>query len=126
MWLATPVCRTSTGLAPWSFARPWRYHEWMNAPPRSPSTKSPGDITSPAWRVIARRTWQAASSQHSSLDAAGIAFFGVWAFLPALAALVGLGGLIFDPSEILDVLSRIRMELPESLAVVVVGQLQAI
>jgi len=98
----------------------------MTASPVPPPTKSPGDITGRGWRAIAARSWRAAWSQHSSLDAAGIAFFGVWAFLPALAALVGFGGLIFDPSEIFDLLSRIRMELPESLAVVVVGQLQAI
>jgi membrane protein len=93
---------------------------------REPPTKSPVDITSPGWWEVATRTWRAASSQHSSLDAAGIAFFGIWAFFPALAALVGLGGLVFDRSEILALLSRVRTELPESLAVVVVGQLQAI
>jgi membrane protein len=98
----------------------------MNAPHVPPPTKSPVDITSPGWREVATRTWRAASSQHSSLDAAGIAFFGIWAFFPALAALVGLSGLLFDRSEILNLLSRVKMELPESLAVVVVGQLQAI
>jgi membrane protein len=98
----------------------------MDAPHAPPPTKSPGDITRPAWREIATRTWRAAWSQHSSLDAAGIAFFGIWAFLPALAALVGLGGLLFDRSEVLNLLSRVRTELPESLAVIVVGQLQTI
>lgn len=72
------------------------------------------------------RTWRAASSQHSALDAAGIAFFGVWAFFPALAALVALGGVLFGRPEILHLLSRVRVDLPESFAVVVVGQLQAI
>ena len=73
-----------------------------------------------------KRTWRAASSQHSSLTAAGIAFFGVWAFFPALAALMALGGLLFGRSEILHLLSRVRIDLPESFDVVVVGQLQAI
>jgi len=90
-----------------------------------PSTKSPADIPRPGWRDIAIRTWRAATSQHSSLDAAGIAFFGIGAFFPALGALVGLGGL-FERSEILSVLSRVKTNVPESLAVVVVGQLQAI
>jgi membrane protein len=98
----------------------------MNGPHAPLPTKTPGDITSPGWREIARRTWRAASSQHSSLDAAGIAFFGIWALFPALAALVGLGGLLFGRSEILNLLSRARIDLPESFAVVVVGQLQAI
>ena len=91
-----------------------------------PPTKTPADITSPGWREILGRTWRAASSQHSSLDAAGIAFFGVWALFPALAALVGLGGLLFGRSEIQHLLARVATELPASFDVVVVGQLQAI
>jgi len=98
----------------------------MNGPHAPLPTKTPGDITSPGWREIAKGTWRAASSQHSSLDAAGIAFFGIWALFPALAALVGLGGLLFSRAEILHLLSRARIDLPESFAVVVVGQLQAI
>ena len=94
--------------------------------PRAPPTKTPREITRPGWLEIVKRTWRAASSQHSALDAAGIAFFGVWALFPALAALVGLGGLLFGRLEVLHLLSRIRIDLPESFDVVVVGQLQAI
>jgi len=103
-----------------------RYHVRMNARHTVPPKKTPSDITSPAWQEILRRTWRAASSQHSSLDAAGIAFFGVWAFFPTLAALVALGGLLFGRPEILHLLSRVRIDLPESLDVIVVRQLQAI
>jgi len=103
-----------------------RYHGRMNPRHVQPPTKTPGDIAYPGWRETLRRTWRAASSQHSSLDAAGIAFFGAWALFPALAALVSLGGLLFGRSEILHLLSRVRIDLPESFAVVVVGQLQAI
>lgn len=109
-----------------ALAGAWRYHVRMNARHTVPPKKTPGDITSPGWREILERTWRAASSQHSSLDAAGIAFFGVWAFFPALAALVALGGLLFGRPEILHLLSWVRVDLPESFAVVVVGQLQAI
>ena len=88
--------------------------------------KTPADITSRGWRNAATRTWRAASSQHSSLNAAGIAFFGIWALFPALAALVSLGGLLFSRYEILNLLSRVRIALPETFAHVVVGQLEAI
>lgn len=98
----------------------------MNAPrPPLPAT-TPARITSSGWREVATRTWRAASSQHSSLNAAGLAFFGIWALFPALAALVGLGALLFGRFEILDLLSRVRMAFPESYAEVLVGQLQAI
>src|SRR5438128_12339790 len=101
--------------------RPWRYHRRMDARQAPRPTQTPADISSPGWREIFKRTWRAASSQHSSLDAAGIAFFGVWGFFPALAALVGLGGLLFGRSEILHLLSRIRIDLPEGFDVVVGG-----
>ena len=91
-----------------------------------PAAKTPTDITRPGWRDLLKRTWGAASSQDSSLDAAGIAYYGVWAFFPALAALVALGGLLFGRSEIFELLSRMRIDLPESFDVVVVGQLLAI
>jgi membrane protein len=86
----------------------------MSAPPTPAPAKTPADITGPRWREVAIRTWRAATSQHSSLDAAGIAFFGIWAFFPALAALVGLGGLLFGRYEILHLLSRVRMDVPEA------------
>jgi membrane protein len=98
----------------------------MRTPPLSRKSKTPGAITWPGWRVIARRTWHAASSQHAALDAAGIAFFGMWALFPVLAALVGLGGLLFGRTEILGLLLRVRMDVPESFAVVVVDQLESI
>jgi membrane protein len=90
------------------------------------AAQTPVNITTPGWRRLLDRTWHAASSAHSSLDAAGIAFFGMWAMFPALAALVGRGGLLFGGTEISDLLSRIRIELPESVGIVVIGQLQAI
>jgi uncharacterized BrkB/YihY/UPF0761 family membrane protein len=52
--------------------------------------QAPAEITQPGWRHLLGRTWRVASSQHSSLIGAGIAFYGVWSFLPAVAALVAL------------------------------------
>lgn len=86
-------------------------------------TKTPVGITTLGWREVATRTWRAASSQHSSLDAAGLAFLAYGRCFP-LAALV-MGGLLFGRFEVLDLLSRVRMALPESYATIV-GQLQAI
>jgi membrane protein len=90
------------------------------------SQKTPIDIPRLGWRDIAIRTWRAATSQHASLDAAGIAFFGLGAFFPALVALVGLCGLVFGDRQVLYLLSEAKHELPESISVIVVGQLQSI
>src|SRR3954466_9744431 len=88
--------------------------------------QAPNDIGASGWKQLLHRTWKAAASQHSSLIGAGIAFFGVWSFFPALAALAALGGNMIGPDEILRVLSLLRLELPESLNVIVVGQLAGI
>ena len=88
--------------------------------------QAPSNIAASGWKQLLRRTWRAAASQHSSLIGAGIAFFGVWAFFPALAALAALGGNVLGPDKILKVLSLLRLELPESMNVIVVGQLAGI
>ena len=85
--------------------------------------QEPADISQPGWRHLLERTWHAISSQHSSLIAAGIAFYGMWSFFPALAAVVALGGWLFGEADILRLLSSIRPDLPESVNVIVVGQL---
>ncbi|HEY2865327.1 MAG TPA: YihY/virulence factor BrkB family protein [Casimicrobiaceae bacterium] len=88
--------------------------------------QAPADITQPGWRHLLGRTWRVASSQHSSLIGAGIAFYGVWSFFPAVAALVALAGLLFGPDDVLRLLSSVRSDLPESVSVIVVGQLARI
>lgn len=93
-------------------------------PHRKP--QAPAEITQPGWRHLLGRTWRVASSQHSSLIGAGIAFYGAWSFFPAVAALVALAGLLFGPDDVLKFLSSLRSDLPESVSVIVVGQLTRI
>jgi membrane protein len=93
-------------------------------PQRKP--QAPAEITPPGWRHLLGRTWRVASSQHSSLIGAGIAFYGVWSFFPAVAALVALAGLLFGPEDVLRLLSSVRSGLPESVSVIVGGQLTRI
>ena len=95
-----------------------------SAAPRS--ARSPADLSRGGWRDVARRTLTAMSAQQMSLIAAGIAYYWIWAFFPALAAMVVFGGVLFGREEILHALSWIRFDLPESFNVVVVGQLESI
>jgi membrane protein len=92
-----------------------------------PSTAaSPSEITQRGWSAVVRRAWRAFSAQNVSLMAAGIAFYGVWALFPALVAAVVLGGLLLGQEEILHLLSLLRIELPQGVDSLVVGQLAAI
>src|SRR4051812_23385882 len=90
------------------------------------SARSPADLSHHRWLDVARRTWTAMAAQKMSLVAAGVAFYWIWAFFPALAAMVVFGGVLFGREEILHALSWIRLDLPESFNVVVVGQLENI
>jgi len=93
---------------------------------RPSKPQAPQDIAASGWKQLLRRTWRAAASQHSSLIGAGIAFYGVWSFFPALAALVAMWAMLVSPDDILKLLSAVRIQLPESVNVIVVGQLAAI
>jgi len=87
---------------------------------------SPSDITEGGLRAVLRRAWHAMATQNMSIIAAGIAFYAVWAFFPALVAAVVLGGLLLGQSEILQLLSLIKMERPKGVDAVVVEQCAAI
>jgi len=53
-----------------------------------------------SWRDIMRRVWDGISTNHVSILAAGVAFYGFLSLFPGLAALVSLYGLIADPVEV--------------------------
>jgi len=53
-----------------------------------------------SWRDILRRVWDGISTNHASILAAGVAFYGFLSLFPGLAALVSLYGLIADPVEV--------------------------
>jgi len=87
---------------------------------------SPSEITNRGLRAVVRRSWHAMAAQNVSIIAAGIAFYAVWAFFPAMVAAVVLGGLLLGQSEILHLLSAIRIELPKGVDSLIVEQLTAI
>src|SRR6185295_9298162 len=65
-------------------------------------------------------------AQNASLAAAGIAFYMVWAFFPALALVVVLAASLLDKAQVLAWLSSIWVDLPQSFNVIVMSQLDAL
>ncbi len=65
------------------------------------------------WKAILIRVQQQIGEDHLSIIAAGIAFYSVLALFPAITALVGLFGLVADPSAISDNLSSLRSVIPK-------------
>lgn len=77
---------------------------------RGRSADRPGDVPARGWRDIAKRTYKQLNEDNLSIVAGGVAFFAFLAIVPAMAALIGVYGLIADPAQVaahLDALEQI-------------------
>lgn len=81
------------------------------APPGHDAAK-PSDIPARGWWAIVKRVAGKVSSDRLLTEAAGITFYALLAFFPALAALVSLYGLIADPGTISDNLGALSGVVP--------------
>lgn len=82
-------------------------------------------IPKAGWRDIAVRTWQGTNDDNISLLAAGVAFYSFLAFVPMLAAIVLIYGIVANPADVaghLDTLTRI---LPTDAAKIVADQMKS-
>jgi membrane protein len=66
---------------------------------RGRAASSPSDIPAKGWKDVVLRVKDEVKDDHTVLSAAGVAFFGFLALIPALAALVSILGLITSPNE---------------------------
>ena len=98
----------------------------MAGPMNDTNASSPGEISQRGWRDVLRCSCRAMAAQNMSLTAAGIAFYMLWAFFPALAIIVILVALVLGPGQALAWLSSIRVDLPDSFNTVVTSQLDII
>lgn len=104
-----------------------------SAPEASPTPAAPGRTVSQptrfgwaAWRQVLGRVFANIGRHHLSIVAGGVAFFGVLSVVPALAALVGLYGLIANPADVMAYLDEFQPLLPPDAYALVEGQLKAL
>ncbi len=74
------------------------------------------------------RVWAGLGRDHLSIIAAGVAFFGMFAIFPTIAALIALYGLFADPTQVTESLQAVRPVLPPDVYGMIeaqVGQLVA-
>jgi membrane protein len=83
---------------------------------------TPGHFPARAWWRVLLRVWAGIGRDHLSIIAAGVAFFGVLAIFPAIAALIALYGLVADPAEISASLHALRPLLPHDVHGMIAGQ----
>ncbi|WP_371156284.1 YihY/virulence factor BrkB family protein [Jannaschia sp. 2305UL9-9] len=83
----------------------------------------------PKWRVwwsIANRLWLDIGDKRLPLIAAGIAFYGMLALFPAIAAIIALWGLIGDPGSLLPQMDNFRAIMPTEAYTIVGDQITAL
>ena len=73
---------------------------------------SPTEVPPKGWKDVALRVKDDLRNDHTSLSAAGVAFFGFLAFIPALAAVISVYGLIEDPADVQSRMEELFTALP--------------
>lgn len=72
------------------------------------------------------RVWQIMSSRNLGLISAGVAFFGMLALFPALAAVVAIWGLFADPVVVADQMAQAADFLPDQAYAILDAQVQGL
>ena len=93
---------------------------------RGRQAAKPGEIPRAGWTDILLRTQREASRDYMGLIAAGVAFYGLLAIFPALAALISIYGLVADPAEIGQQMGGLLTMLPPEAAGILNQQLQTL
>ena len=79
---------------------------------RGRSAARPSDIPKAGWKDILWRTWEEQGKDNISIVAAGVAYYALFAIFPAIAALVSLYGLVFDPAGVEQQVNQLAGLLP--------------
>lgn len=86
---------------------------------------SPGKIPGRGWKDILLRTKDELAEDNLSIVAAGVAFYALLAIFPAMAVLVSIYGLAFDPEDVRRQLASLMTMMPAQAAQIIQDQVQA-
>ncbi|QYX58283.1 YihY/virulence factor BrkB family protein [Roseovarius sp. SCSIO 43702] len=93
---------------------------------RGRHAETPTDIPAAGWKDIAFRVKDEIAADRVSLIAAGVAFYALLALFPAITALLAIGGLIVEPSQIVTVLDELTAIMPEDVASIILDQAEKV
>lgn len=79
---------------------------------RGRSATTPWQLSRLGWRDIGWRVWDQFSKNNVSIVSAGVAFYGLLAIFPILAALVSIYGLLLNPADVESQLTFLEDMLP--------------
>lgn len=89
---------------------------------RGHGAKTPLHIPPRGWKDIALRVFRQTGEDNVGLMAAGIAFYGLLAVFPGIAACMAIAGLVTEPSMIVHQFETYGQLLPQQAAEIIVGQ----
>ena len=89
---------------------------------RGRRAERPREIPRAGWRDIALRTKAELGDDHVSMVAAGVAFYALLAIFPAIAAIISIWGLVFDPQQIEQQINAVAGALPQQAAALLKDQ----
>lgn len=90
------------------------------------TAETPRDLTWSDWKAVVFRVKDEIVADRVGLIAAGIAFYGLLALFPAITAVMAIGGLFLEPSQITEPLQRVTEVLPQRAASIIIEQAQSV
>lgn len=93
---------------------------------RGRSATRPREIPAKGWRDVLFRIKDQLSKDKLTIVSAGVAFYALFAFVPALTALVSIYGLIADPADVQQQLSALSGFMPAEAQALLNDQLKTI
>ena len=90
--------------------------------PRGRTAKKPSHIPAKGWKDILLRTKDELEADHVSVVSAGVAFFGMLALFPAIAAIILIAGLVVDPMVVEQQIESFAAGLPQNAAEILENQ----
>jgi membrane protein len=80
----------------------------------------------PGWRGIIAELWAELDRDHISVNAAGVAFYGLLAIFPGMSALISIYGLVADPAVIEGQVAALSGVLPQDALKLLSDQLHSL
>ena len=95
-------------------------------PGRGREADSPMQIPRKGWIDIVMRVKDEIATDHISLVAAGVAFYGLLAIFPAITALMSITGLLYNPTELVGALEGVTAVVPPDVSQMLLDQARSV
>lgn len=89
---------------------------------RGRDARSLGQMSWEGWKDILSRTGRRIGEDHVSVMAGGIAFFALVALVPALAAVISIAGLLYEPGVVTEQIAQAEAFLPPDVVEILQSQ----